>query len=263
MALQSKEPIKTFSIGFEESRFNELPWAGMVAKKYKTDHHEIVVRPDSIGIIQKFVKHFGEPFADSSAIPTYVLSEFAARHVKVALSGDGGDELFGGYESLQQVQQLARFDGVPQTARLVGSWLSARLPYRTYGKNYLHMISRRSGLERYFAFNYAPYHMRSRLLRPEWMLPGDAAFGEALIPQGVDNTLSQVMYFEAVANLIGDMLVKVDRMSMAASLEVRCPLLDHELAELAATIPHDWKISAAREKNSWWTRYPTVSLRSC
>ena len=79
MALQSPEPIQTFSIGFEESRFNELPYARMVAEKYATDHHEIVVRPDSIGIIRKFVKHFGEPFADSSAIPTFIVSEFAAR----------------------------------------------------------------------------------------------------------------------------------------------------------------------------------------
>ena len=106
MALQSPDPVKTFSIGFEESRFNELPYARMVAEKYATEHHEIVVRPDSIGIIQKFVRHFGEPFADSSAIPTFIVSEFAARHVKVALSGDGGDELFGGYTSLQQVQRL-------------------------------------------------------------------------------------------------------------------------------------------------------------
>jgi asparagine synthase (glutamine-hydrolysing) len=102
MALQSPEAVKTFSIGFEESRFNELPFAAMVARKYKTDHHEIVVRPDSIAIIQQFVRHFGEPFADSSAIPTFIVSEFAARHVKVALSGDGGDELFGGYTSLQR-----------------------------------------------------------------------------------------------------------------------------------------------------------------
>ena len=249
MALQSPGPVKTFSIGFEESRYNELPWAAMVAKKYGTEHHEIVVRPDSVGIIQKFVKHFGEPFADTSAIPTFVLSEFAARHVKVALSGDGGDELFGGYTSFRQVQRLARFDRVPQVLRLAGSWLSARLPYRAYGKNYLHMISRRSGLERYFAFNYAPYHMRSRLLRPDWMLPADSAFGAQVIPPGVQDTLSQVMYFEAAANLTGDMLVKVDRMSMAASLEVRCPLLDHELAELAATIPHGWKIANGRGKN--------------
>jgi len=83
--------------------------AGLVAKKYNTEHHEIVVKPDSIAIIQKFVKHFGEPFADSSAIPTFIVSEFARRHVKVALSGDGGDELFGGYTSFQKVQRLARF----------------------------------------------------------------------------------------------------------------------------------------------------------
>ena len=249
MALQSSEPVKTFSIGFEESRFNELPWAGMVAKKYATEHHEIMVRPDSIAILNKFVKHFGEPFADSSAIPTFVLSEFAARHVKVALSGDGGDELFGGYESLRRVQSLARFDRVPRIMRSLGSWLSNLLPYRTYGKNYLHMVTRGSGLERYFAFNYAPYHLRAKLLRPDWMLPADSAFGEHVIPPEAPDTLAQVMYFEAAANLTGSMLVKVDRMSMAASLEVRCPLLDHELAELAATIPHHWKIANGRGKN--------------
>src|SRR5258708_20049006 len=125
MALQSAEPIKTFSIGFEESRFNELPYARMVADKYATDHHEIVVRPDSIAIIQQFVKHFGEPFADSSAIPTFIVSEFAARYVKVALSGDGGDELFGGYTSLQRAQHFSRYDPVPQALRLLVSWISA------------------------------------------------------------------------------------------------------------------------------------------
>ena len=246
MALQSPEAVKTFSIGFEESRFNELPFAAMVARKYKTDHHEIVVRPDSIAIIQQFVKHFGEPFADSSAIPTFIVSEFAARHVKVALSGDGGDELFGGYTSLQRVQHFSRFDGAPQALRLLLSWISARLPYSAYGKNFLHMISRRNGMDRYFAFNYAPYHMRSRLLRPEWMLPAESGFLARLLPDcflpDAAGTLSQVMYFEATANLTSDMLVKVDRMSMANSLEVRCPLLDHELAELAATVPHSWKV---------------------
>jgi asparagine synthase (glutamine-hydrolysing) len=246
MALQSPEPIKTFSIGFEESRFNELPYAKMVASKYATEHHEIVVRPDSIGIIRKFAKHFGEPFADSSAIPTFIVSDFAARYVKVALSGDGGDELFGGYTSLQQVQRLARFDRVPQSMRLLLSWISSRLPYSAYGKNFLHMLGRRNGLDRYFAFNYAPFHMRSRLLRPEWMLPAEAGFLARALPDCIlpedAGTMSQVMYFETVANLTGDMLVKVDRMSMAASLEVRCPMLDHELAELAATIPHSWKV---------------------
>jgi asparagine synthase (glutamine-hydrolysing) len=88
-----------------------------------------VVRPDSIAIIGKFMKHFGEPFADSSALPTFIVSEFAARHVKVALSGDGGDELFGGYTSLQKVERLSPLDHVPQAVRLLMSWVSARLPY--------------------------------------------------------------------------------------------------------------------------------------
>jgi asparagine synthase (glutamine-hydrolysing) len=252
MALQSPEPIKTFSIGFEESRFNELPYARMVAEKYATDHHEIVVRPDSIAIIQKFMKHFGEPFADSSAIPTFIVSEFAARSVKVALSGDGGDELFGGYTSLQQVQRLNWLDRVPQPVRLCMSWMSARLPYSAYGKNFLYMMGRRNGLDRYFAFNYAPYHLRSRLLRPEWMMPAESGFLAQILPHCIlpedAGTLSQVMYWESTANLTGDMLVKVDRMSMANSLEVRSPLLDHELAELAATIPHAWKIAGGQGK---------------
>jgi asparagine synthase (glutamine-hydrolysing) len=252
MARQSPEPVKTFSIGFEESRFNELPYAKMVAEKYATEHHEIVVRPDAISIVQKLMKHFGEPFADSSAIPTFIVSEFAARSVKVALSGDGGDELFGGYDSLQQVRRLGPLDRVPQSARRLISWISDRLPYSVYGKNFLYMMGRRNGLDRYFAFNYAPYHMRSRLLRPEWMMPAESGFLARALPDCIlpedTGTLSQVMYWEATANLTGDMLVKVDRMSMANSLEVRSPLLDHELAELAATIPHAWKISGGQGK---------------
>src|SRR5882757_7913173 len=109
MALQSPEPVRTFSIGFEESAYNELSYASLVARKYNTDHHEIVVRPDSVSLVQKLVRHFGEPFADSSAIPTYIVSEFAARHVKVALSGDGGDELFGGYDSFLDIEKMRRF----------------------------------------------------------------------------------------------------------------------------------------------------------
>ena len=101
MALQSREPVKTFSIGFEEAAYNELKYAAMVAKKYKTDHHEIVVRPDSLSLIHKLVRHYDEPFSDSSAIPTYIVSEFTARYVKVALSGDGGDEFFAGYPDLR------------------------------------------------------------------------------------------------------------------------------------------------------------------
>ena len=251
MALQSKEPVKTFSIGFEESAFNELPYAGMVARKYGTEHHEILVRPDSLSLVHRLADHFGEPFGDPSAIPTFILSEFAARHVKVALSGDGGDELFGGYDSFLAVSQ-GKLDRMPAVFRGLAARVAAALPYSSYGKNYLRMISRPSALERYFEFNYAPYFLRARLLQPEWMLPADGeflmrTFAGCLLPEGAD-PLSQAMYFEATANLTGDMLVKVDRMSMAASLEVRCPLLDHDLADFAATLPHRWKIANGKGK---------------
>ena len=252
MALQSPEPVKTFSIGFEETEFNELDYARAVAKKYKTDHHEIIVRPDSVDLVSRLMQHFDEPFGDSSAIPTYIVSQFAVQHVKVALSGDGGDELFAGYESFFKLERMRKFDALPQPLRSAAGWLAAHLPYAAYGKNYLHMISRPSALERYFEFNYAPYFLRRRMLEPEWMLPAERGFlrrrmAEFLPPNGAD-VLTQVLYFEATAKLTGDMLVKVDRMSMANSLEVRCPMLDHELAELAATIPHAWKMSNATGK---------------
>jgi asparagine synthase (glutamine-hydrolysing) len=252
MALQSPDPVKTFSIGFEEAAYNELSYASLVARKYGTEHHEIQVKPDSVALVQRLVRHFGEPFGDSSAIPTFIVSEFAARYVKVALSGDGGDELFGGYTSFAAVQRLRRFDLVPQAVRAAIARLSDLLPYSAYGKNYLRMISRPSALERYFEFNYAPYFMRARLLQPPWMLPADAGFLArslpAALPSPTPDTLAQAMYFEATANLTGDMLVKVDRMSMANSLEVRSPLLDHELAEFAMQLPHKWKLSNGRGK---------------
>ena len=145
MARQSSAPVKTFSIGFEEEEYNELPYAGMAAKQYATEHHELVVRPDSIALTQKLVRHFDEPFADSSAIPTYLVSEFARRHVTVALSGDGGDELFAGYDSFRIIEDMRRYDSVPQPARRVLAWMAERLPYAVYGKNFLFAISRQTG----------------------------------------------------------------------------------------------------------------------
>ena len=243
MALQSKDPVKTFSIGFEEATYNELPYAAMVAEKYKTEHHDIIVKPDSLDLITRMVRYCDEPFGDEACIPTYIVSEFAAQHVKVVLTGDGGDELFGGYESFFTVEKMRWADKIPGFARsalsltaecaaLFGLWQEFAAGHQP----------RASSLDRYFEMNSAPYFLRQRLLKPEWMLPADAAYlrtalAHCLLPQGTD-LLTQALYFEATAKLTGDMLVKVDRMSMANSLEVRCPLLDHELAELAARIPH-------------------------
>ncbi len=252
MALQSPAPVKTFSIGFEEASHNELPYARMVAQKYKTEHHEIVLNPDCVSLVPRLVDFFDEPFGDSSAIPTFLVSQFAVQHVKVALTGDGGDELFAGYDSMLGLERIARFDRVPQALRRALSVLAGRLPYSAYGKNFLRMASRPNPLERYFEFNYSPYFLRRRLLNPEWMLPSDSAFlhrafPDALLP-GEPDILVQALYFEAAAKLTGDMLVKVDRMSMANSLEVRSPMLDHELAALAARIPYSWNLGNGRGK---------------
>jgi len=252
MALAAPEPVRTFSIGFEESAFNELEFAAMVARQYGTDHHEIVVRPDAVDLVSRLVRHFDEPFGDSSAIPTFIVSEFAVRHVKVALSGDGGDELFAGYDRFQALEKLRKLDRIPQRLRAFVSWAADRLPYAAYGKNYLHMLSRSTALERYFESNFAPWLLRKELLQPDWMLPADGAYltralAGFLLPSDAD-LLSQALFFETTQNLPGDMLVKVDRMSMANSLEVRCPVLDHKLGELAASIPPGWKIREGKGK---------------
>lgn len=252
MSLQSSEPVKTFSIGFEESTHNELAHAQAVADRYKTDHHTLMVRPDSIDLVSKLVRHFDEPFADSSAIPTFLVSKFAGEHVKVVLTGDGGDEIFAGYNSFFEVETLRRWDRLPQAARSALTWVAGRLPYSAYGKNYLHGLGRRTSLERYFEFIYGPSPLTRALLRPQWVTPLDEAdirrnFAHDLLPEGTD-TLTQALYFEATAKLTGDMLVKVDRMSMANSIEVRCPLLDHRLAEFAAQLPHRWKMRDGQGK---------------
>jgi asparagine synthase (glutamine-hydrolysing) len=170
----------------------------------------------------------------------------------VVLTGDGGDELFAGYQSLLDIERRRNLDRMPQAVRRAVSRLADLLPYSAYGKNYLRMISRPTALDRYFESG-SPHFLLDRLLTKEWMPPGDAGFlartmAHCLLPNGAD-ALTQALYFESTAKLTGDILVKVDRMSMANSLEVRCPLLDHELAEFAATLPHAWKMKNNRGKD--------------
>jgi asparagine synthase (glutamine-hydrolysing) len=269
MARQTDAPVKTFSIGFEEAGFNELEYASLVARACNTEHHEILVRPDAVALVSKLARHFGEPFGDPSAIPTFIVSEFAASHVKVALSGDGGDELFAGYDSFQLVERDRVFDRVPRWTRRLAGAVASGLPYAALGKNYLRMLSRLSPLERYFERTYVPRFLLERLLEPSWLPPSDAAdiikgLNACFLPDSAD-VLAQAMYFEATAKLAGDMLTKVDRMSMAASLEVRCPFLDHEFAEFAQSIPVQWKMVNGRGKrvllDALGPRLPEAILR--
>ena len=250
MALQSREPVKTFSIGFAEDAYNELPWAAMLARKYNTEHHEILVRPNSVDLVSRLVRHFDEPFGDPAAIPTFIVSEFAVRHVRVALTGDGGDELFAGYTRFARAMRGGLVDRIPGAARRFIGRVAAALPYAAYGKNYLRMLSLQTPFARYLERNFANYFMRQAMLTPGWMLEEaflTRALADYLLSEDAD-PLAQALYFEMMVNLPGQMLVKVDRVSMANSLEVRCPMLDQELAALALAMPHDWKIRDGRGK---------------
>jgi asparagine synthase (glutamine-hydrolysing) len=255
MARASSRPVKTFSIGFDEPQFDELEHARGVAAHFGTDHHEFVVRPDGLSILDRLIEHFDEPFADSSAIPTWYVSEMARRHVTVVLSGDGGDELFGGYDRYLPHPRVARFDNLPLPGkRQVASMVWPLLPHGTRGKNFLRHVAR-SDNGRYLdsiAFfqpdeKHALYSTdMQRLLgknRAEDLLALHFSRFDALPPH------SRMMRFDFETYLPEDVLTKVDRMSMAHSIESRVPLLDNEVIEFASTLPASLKIANGRRKH--------------
>jgi asparagine synthase (glutamine-hydrolysing) len=254
----SSDPIKTFSIGFEEQSYNELPYARLVARHFETEHHEFVVKPDAVDLVPKLVRFFDEPFADSSAIPCYYLSELARRHVTVALGGDGGDEVFAGYETYtawKLASMYRRLSG-PLHALLPG--LVARLPvsHRKISFDYKAKRFIQGALlpperghyawkevfsddmkERLYAGNgHARYEDPFRVFEREFAACPGAA------------TLSRLQYVDLRVYLPDDILVKVDRTSMAHSLEARVPLLDHKLVEFASTIPPELHLKGLCKK---------------
>jgi asparagine synthase (glutamine-hydrolysing) len=255
MARASSRPVKTFSIGFDEPQFDELEHARRVAKIFGTDHHEFVVRPDGLSILDRLIEHFDEPFADSSAIPTWYVSEIARRHVTVVLSGDGGDELFGGYDRYLPHPRVAQFDNLPLPGkRQVASLVWPLLPHGARGKNFLRHVSRPDD-GRYLdsiAF-FQPDEKRAlyspdlqRALRggeAEERLARHFARFAGLPPH------SRMMRFDFETYLPEDVLTKVDRMSMAHSIESRVPMLDNEVIEFAATLPSSLKIVNGRRKH--------------
>ena len=253
MARASARPIKTFSIGFDEPEFDELEGARAVARHFATDHHEMVVRPDALSIVHDLVQHFDEPFGDSSAIPTWYVSQMARRHVTVVLSGDGGDELFGGYDRYLPHPRVASFDAIAGAAgrRAAGAaW--PLLPHGFRGKNFL----------RHVAQNARGRYVESvSFFRPDEMdalLTADLrraiADGDTYDPAARFDRFaalpwpSQMMRFDIETYLPEDILTKVDRMSMAHSIESRVPLLDHEVVSFAASLPSDMKIRDGERK---------------
>ena len=252
MAEAGCQPINTFSIGFEEDIYNELPYAREVAARWGFQHHERIVRPDAVAVIDRLLDHFDEPFADASAIPTWYLSELAAEHVKVVMSGDGGDELFGGYERYARAMSRSYLDKVPLELRRHGPWLGERLPAWCPGKYWLHLAAY-DEIGRYlYELCLFPPTMQQRLLRPEILAAASSnpwqAMDAAVRGKATGDLLSKYLYLDTIQYLPLDILTKVDRMTMAHSLEARPPILDHELAELAASLPTEYKFGPRGRK---------------
>ena len=254
MARVASGPVKTFSIGFDDPAYDELEHARTVAAHFGTDHHEFVVRPDGLSILDGLISHFDEPFADSSAIPTWYVSEIARRHVTVVLSGDGGDELFGGYDRYLPHPRVAAFDrlAVPG-ARAAAALAWPLLPHGTRGKNFLrHVAKDWSG--RYLdsiAFFHADERaaLYSADVRAAAGLDAERRLARHFDRFGALPHASRMMRFDFETYLPEDVLTKVDRMSMAHSIETRVPLLDNRVIDFAATLPARFKIKDGRRKH--------------
>ncbi len=255
MAGLSSRPVKTFSVGFPEQDLSELPYAKMVAERYGTEHHEIMVEPDMVSIVPKLVWHYGEPFADASAVPTWYLAEATKRHVTVALSGDGGDEMFGGYNRYRIARLLHRLMKLPRPLRAVLSTGLRNLPFpslqplRNTGLR-LHQ----SEAERYEGWiGHFEHRERLAIYHPDYQArfardTVSARFDETITGGSAADAVGRLMELDSETYLPDDILVKVDIASMAHALEVRAPLLDREFMRFSASLPTDLKLRGFSSK---------------
>jgi len=261
MSEVSSEPIKTFSIGFEEQDFSELHHARRIAEYVGADHHEFIVRPNALEVLPLLVEHYGEPFADSSAIPTYYVARETRQHVTVALNGDGGDEAFAGYERYAAMQLAQKYHRLPallresvleQAVGLIPTSESRRSRVRDAKRflkaaslpkvdRYLRWVSvfdpdhKRELYSETFRHETANFHARDLL---------DPWFAKANGTGIVDASLQA----DILTYLPNDLLVKVDIATMAVSLEARSPFLDHNVIEFAASLPENFKLRGLTTK---------------
>ena len=243
--------VETFSIGFEEKEFNEAPHAASVARELGTKHTELIVRPDADALIEQVARTYDEPFGDSSALPTMLVSELARRHVTVALSGDGGDELFGGYTRYADLE--ARQEIGSPTLRGIARSIGASLPHATYGRNRLLDLSRtRRGRYAATVAEAVGAHEGGVLRVTPSGLELDRILDRWFNEAGDRDFLTQMTLVDIASYLPGDILTKVDRASMSVSLEARVPLLDHPLVEFAVGLPG--RLKRRNGKGKWILR---------
>lgn len=260
MSMLSSEPVKTFSIGFEEEEYNELPYARLVAKRFGTDHHEFIVKPEAVEILPKLVWHYNEPFADSSAIPTYYLAKMTREHVTVALNGDGGDENFAGYDRYVANRMACRYDRLPRLVRKAlergaDRFLRSSRPgsLRNRARRFFEAISEepRRRYSRWMSHfnNERKEDLYTEAFQQEVKGLDSVdllltAYEASDAPDFVDATLD----VDVQMYLPDDLLVKVDIATMAHGLEARSPLLDHQFMEFTASLPSALKLKGKVQK---------------
>jgi len=251
-AALTPEPLRTFSIGFGEPDYNELDHARVVAQAFGTDHHELTLGPDALDQMEDLAWYLDEPFGDSSAIPTYMVSKLASSKLKVVLSGDGGDELFAGYDKYVVEQRERNRWSLPAPARSLLGAIGRTMPHGMRGRNFLRHIAL-TGAERYLdAGTFFRRDDMKQLFQPEvyellaeyepWRINAEC------LESGNRHWLSKLQGLDMKNYLPLDILTKVDRMSMAHSIETRVPLLDHKLVEFAATIPPEMNLRGGTTK---------------
>ena len=248
MARVAREPVRTFSIGFEEQDFSELEHARRVARHLGTEHHELIVRPRALELLPRLVWQMDEPFADASMIPTFYVAEMARRHVTVALSGDGGDEAYAGYTTYAWARRYAALDGIPRPLRRLAGVPAGWLPPdhelgRKLRRLSLDVVDRHLEVMSYFPprdlIRVLSPPLKARLRAHDPYAAARAEHGRACAAVG---QVPGLLAMDAATYMTDDVLAKVDRTSMLDSLEVRCPLLDHQVIEFVARIPFEYKL---------------------
>lgn len=239
MSSMMTQPVKTFAIGFEEDDFSELPYARRVAQHFGTDHHEFLVRPDLVAVLPQLAWAYDEPFADASMLPTYWVSRLAREHLTVALTGDGGDEIFGGYSRYAYQISMER---IPGFVRSLSGYASKLMPNGMRGKQRLGDMSRSTASRYVLANSLLRAGQRSALYDREYFAhigahnPYERHISEFDTVQQLD-VMAQMQQVDTRTYLTDDILVKVDKASMLNSLETRAPLLDQYLVEYVASLP--------------------------
>ena len=261
MSELGQNPLKTFSIGFEDESYNELDYARGIAKKFDTEHHELMLRPQALELTEQLVNHLDEPFGDFSIFPTFLVSKMAREHVTVILSGDGGDEVFGGYEHYL-AQKMARLPLITASQKMIAPFIK-RCPPSSKKKGAWNKLQR---FNQGFSFHPALRHFRWMMFQSEQdkhslytedfkkeiggirSLHKTEPFSQIFPQLEMYDSINGELFLDLKTYLVDDILVKVDRMSMASSLETRVPLIDHKIVEFLFRLPGQLKLHGRETK---------------